>query len=90
MKRKFFDTRVNLPRPVGIDPAKRVWSMGELPDTEAAMTTIAFKPSGMGDPHREEYALLKDILGARVRSGADMAELVTARIDVSVIDRLTG
>jgi putative toxin-antitoxin system antitoxin component (TIGR02293 family) len=53
------------------------------------MTTIAFKPSGAGDPRRAEYALLERLLGAPVRSGADMAELARERVGLTVIDRLT-
>lgn len=52
------------------------------------MTTIAFKPSGTGDPRRPEFMLLGHLLGVPVRSGADMAELAAERVGVAVIDRL--
>jgi putative toxin-antitoxin system antitoxin component (TIGR02293 family) len=43
----------------------------------------------MGNPRREEYALLECILGVRVLSGADIAALAFERVGVAVIDRLT-
>lgn len=52
------------------------------------MITISFKPSGAGNPRREEFALLQRLLDAPVRSGSDLAELATERVGVAVIDRL--
>ncbi|AOJ03669.1 MULTISPECIES: type II RES/Xre toxin-antitoxin system antitoxin [Burkholderia] len=53
------------------------------------MTTIAFKPTGTADPRRTEFGVLERLLEARVRSGADLAELASARVEVSVIDRFS-
>ncbi|MGH8781697.1 antitoxin Xre/MbcA/ParS toxin-binding domain-containing protein [Paraburkholderia sp.] len=53
------------------------------------MSTIAFKPTGAADPRSTEFSMLEQLLDARVRSGADLAELASARVDVSLIDRLS-
>jgi putative toxin-antitoxin system antitoxin component (TIGR02293 family) len=50
--------------------------------------TIAFTPSGRTDPRRAEFAILEQLLAARVRNDADLAELAQERVDVDVIDRL--
>jgi len=52
------------------------------------MITIAFKPSGITNPHRTEYAVLEQLLDAPVRNGSDLADLATERVGVGVIDRL--
>ncbi|MCA8347165.1 DUF2384 domain-containing protein [Burkholderia cepacia] len=56
------------------------------------MSTIAFHPSGVAHPRQAEFTILEQLLAIRVRSGADLAdlaELASARVDVSVIDRLS-
>jgi putative toxin-antitoxin system antitoxin component (TIGR02293 family) len=53
------------------------------------MTIVSFKPTGAGDPRRAEFAMLEQLLDARVQSGADLAEIASARVDVAVIDRLS-
>ncbi|AQH01898.1 antitoxin [Burkholderia sp. KK1] len=54
------------------------------------MGTIAFTPTGAGNPRRAEYALLGKLLDARVRDDADLAGLAQGRIDVDVIERLSA
>ncbi|MCA8204318.1 DUF2384 domain-containing protein [Burkholderia sp. AU33545] len=53
------------------------------------MSTIAFHPSGVAHPRQAEFTILEQLLAIRVRSGADLAELASARVDVAVIDRLS-
>lgn len=52
------------------------------------MVTVAFTPTGGVDPRRAEFAILEQLLAARVRNDADLADLAQARVDVDVIDRL--
>ncbi|OLL31312.1 antitoxin [Burkholderia sp. SRS-W-2-2016] len=52
------------------------------------MPTISFKPTGTGNPRREEFGLLQMLLDAPVSSGSDLAELAAERVGVDVIDRL--
>jgi putative toxin-antitoxin system antitoxin component (TIGR02293 family) len=52
------------------------------------MDTIIFKPTGAGDPRRAEFAVLGQLLAARINGVADLAELAQERVDVDVIDRL--
>jgi putative toxin-antitoxin system antitoxin component (TIGR02293 family) len=63
---------------------------GHFAETGASMATIAFTPSGAGDPRRSEFALLEQLLAVRVRSEADLAELAQDRVEVDVIDRLSA
>jgi putative toxin-antitoxin system antitoxin component (TIGR02293 family) len=58
--------------------------------TKGHMITISFKPSGAGNPRREEFTILQELLDSPVRSGADIAELAVERIDIAVIDRLAA
>ncbi|MFP3568035.1 antitoxin Xre/MbcA/ParS toxin-binding domain-containing protein [Paraburkholderia sp. SIMBA_030] len=54
------------------------------------MTTIAFRPTGAGNPRRAELALLEQLLDTRIRNDSDLADLATGRVGVDVIDRLTA
>jgi putative toxin-antitoxin system antitoxin component (TIGR02293 family) len=54
------------------------------------MNTIAFTPTGAGNPRRAELALLGRLLDARVQNESDLAELASARVAVDVIDRLAA
>jgi putative toxin-antitoxin system antitoxin component (TIGR02293 family) len=63
--------------------------MGKLPNG-AIMTTVSFKPSGATNPRRAEFVLLGQLLDARIRSGADLAELASERVAVDVLDRLSA
>ncbi|PRZ46775.1 putative toxin-antitoxin system antitoxin component (TIGR02293 family) [Paraburkholderia fungorum] len=54
------------------------------------MMTIAFVPTGTGNPRRAELAMLERLLDARIRNEADLAELANGRVAVEVIDRLTA
>jgi len=54
------------------------------------MTTIAFTPTGTGNARRAEFALLGELLDARVRDDADLAGLAQDRVNVDVIDRLAA
>src|SRR6202521_3859046 len=53
------------------------------------MTIVSFKPTGAADPRRAEFNMLEQLLDARIQSGADLAEIANARVDVTVIDRLS-
>jgi putative toxin-antitoxin system antitoxin component (TIGR02293 family) len=65
---------------------------GQIADSmnKGHMITIFFKPSGAGNPRREEFTILQELLDSPVRSGADIAELAVERIDIAVIDRLAA
>ncbi|MFM0047273.1 antitoxin Xre/MbcA/ParS toxin-binding domain-containing protein [Paraburkholderia sediminicola] len=52
------------------------------------MTIVSFKPTGAADPRRAEFNMLEQLLDARVQSGADLAQIASARVNVAVIDRL--
>jgi putative toxin-antitoxin system antitoxin component (TIGR02293 family) len=54
------------------------------------MITISFKPSGTGNPRREEFTILQELLDFPVRSGSDIAALAHERVGVAVIDRLSA
>jgi putative toxin-antitoxin system antitoxin component (TIGR02293 family) len=54
-----------------------------------SMTIVSFKPTGAADPRRAEFNVLEQLLDARIQSGADLAEIANARVDVTVIDRLS-
>jgi putative toxin-antitoxin system antitoxin component (TIGR02293 family) len=54
------------------------------------MRTIAFTPIGVGNARRAEFALLGELLDARVRDDADLAGLAQGRVEVEVIDRLAA
>jgi putative toxin-antitoxin system antitoxin component (TIGR02293 family) len=54
------------------------------------MKTIAFTPNGAGSMRRAEFALLGELLDARVQDDADLAGLAQARVGVDVIDRLAA
>lgn len=54
------------------------------------MGTIAFTPTGAGNARRAEFALLGQLLDARVRDDADLAGLAQERVDVDVIDRFAA
>lgn len=53
------------------------------------MTLVSFKPTGAADPRRAEFAMLEQLLDARIQSGADLAEIASARVNVAVLDRLS-
>lgn len=54
------------------------------------MITIAFVPTGAGNPRRAELTMLGKLLDARIRNETDLAELASGRVAVEVIDRLTA
>jgi putative toxin-antitoxin system antitoxin component (TIGR02293 family) len=54
-----------------------------------SVTIVSFKPTGAADPRRAEFNTLEQLLDARIQSGADLAEIANARVDVTVIDRLS-
>lgn len=54
------------------------------------METVAFIPTGAGDPRRAEFAFLEHLLASRIRGDADLADLAHERVDVEVIDRLSA
>ncbi|HKR46604.1 MAG TPA: antitoxin Xre/MbcA/ParS toxin-binding domain-containing protein [Paraburkholderia sp.] len=52
------------------------------------MTTVEYRPTGRANPQNAEFSLLGSLLQAPIRSGNDLAALVTQRIGVEVLDRL--
>jgi putative toxin-antitoxin system antitoxin component (TIGR02293 family) len=54
------------------------------------MATIAFMPTGAGNPRRAELTMLGQLLDSRIRNETDLAELASERVAVEVIDRLTA
>lgn len=54
------------------------------------MATIAFTPTGGGNVRRAEFALLGELLNARVQDDADLAGLARERVNIDVIDRLVA
>jgi putative toxin-antitoxin system antitoxin component (TIGR02293 family) len=72
-----------------MDLAKRLYFMSKLP-YGVEMRTLSFKPSGSVNPRGAEFALLGQLLDARIHSGVDLAELASERVEVVVIDRLSA
>lgn len=45
--------------------------------------------TGAADPRRAEFDVLEQMLAAWIQSGADLAVIANARVEVTVIDRLS-